>query len=134
MGKRILQYVFLTNFKDFALNVFEFITNLHDQINEQEMLESAIKQWKCQIFSLIIVDFSCASINAILEAFNRINVVEYCNILFDQVLNKTKRLPISLTKVGLCSAHFMHLLSEFLERHLKDPIDFNSILTISCMK
>lgn len=123
LDKRILQYVVVTKFAGFTLNCFEFITNLHTGENQEEMLEIAIKKWKVPVFVLIIVDFSWASINACLNAFNKMNIIQYSQVLYTQLVNKTKIAASPFTKLGICSAHFMHLLSRFLERHLKDPSD-----------
>lgn len=121
LDKRILEYVCITQLYGFSLNVFEFITNTHTQKTQGQMLQYAISEWNTPVFNIVVLDFSWSGINACLLAFNRMEICAYVNLLYKKDVSKTEvQMPKEFVKIGICSSHFMHCLSQFLDRHLKD--------------
>jgi hypothetical protein len=120
--KRALLYsaVFHDDETKSIIPAFEFVTTNHTEDNIFKYLAvlrrlflreipSSAKYF--QIAPIIVTDFSWASINAILDAFNRCNIEQYINWTYDILIKKNGVLKDAMvTIVYLCSTHILKLI------------------------
>lgn len=81
-------------------------------------VEKDLKMWP--IFKSVVEDFSFAEINAVLDAFNRIDIVKYLNVCYNLV-TKFKDAK-NLVKLHLCVSHFMHNMTADVNKYFKKKI------------
>lgn len=78
-------------------------------------IERELKSWP--IINTIVTDFSFAQLNAILDAFNRMDVVEYLNLQYEFALKGVKNKNI--VNIHLCVAHLMHCIASDVNDHYR---------------
>lgn len=78
-------------------------------------LEKEFKFWP--IFQNIVIDFSFAEINSTVEAFNRIDIVQYINEAYHSLHTQDSNFKSKYVKIILCSNHLMNNMSRDVCKH-----------------
>lgn len=65
-------------------------------------------------FEAVVVDWSWASINGILSAWNNTDILNYLRAVY---ANLTKGIGLNLITIHLCYGHFMKMISKFLYKN-----------------
>lgn len=101
------------------LPVFEFITTSHSEDSLAKFLSSLRRRLRREIpsqkyFSLapiVVMDFSWASINSVLDAFNLCNIDQYIRWSFDVLFKRGHVTEAIKVIIYLCSTHMLKLTS-----------------------
>ncbi len=104
--------------------VYEFITTSHSEDNLAKFLGSLRRKFRREIpsqkyFSLapiVVMDFSWASINAVLDAFNLCNIDQYIRWSFDVLFKKGSVTEAVQVLVYLCSTHMLKLTADKVKK------------------
>lgn len=113
--KRILYYAIVVNKNGTILPIAEMITAVHDTVTISIFLKTfrhfvRIKRFAWPLFSIIVVDWSWALINAIMNEWNNMTVSEYLEKVYT-TLNKKEKIDSNLIIVHSCCAHFQKRIS-----------------------
>ncbi|CAG9764290.1 unnamed protein product [Ceutorhynchus assimilis] len=101
--------------------VFEMVSSNHDACCIASWLFNfknyfVLNKHHWPPFTKAVVDFSFAFINAILNAWNNMDLVMYLKITFDMVRYKTK-IPENIIQIHLCCFHVFKLFSMLISEH-----------------
>ena len=104
--------------------VAEMLSSSHTKVTVEHFLNSIVHQLQKistgrVIPSVVETDFSWALIQAVLQSVNHQDIVMYLRLAW-KVLTSKKPWPAGVTKVHICCAHFMHLMSRNLKRVCSD--------------
>ena len=86
--------------------------------------------------SVVVTDFSCTMIQAALQAINHQDIVMLLRLSW-KVLTGEIAWPVSLTKIHMCCAHFLHMISSNLKRvcrnkNLRQFVLYCTALLVHC--
>ena len=65
--------------------------------------------------SIIVTDFSWAMINAVLDSFNRCDILVYLNWCFERIVNNSKKDNFR-SLIYLCATHFIKLFNDDIRK------------------
>lgn len=110
------------------LPIAEFLTTSHCTSNIRKYLDTIrdmiginVNDSKLSIAPVVVTDFSWALISAVLDSFNKCNIVEYLKWSFDLVVNKKSQNNYR-THIYICSTHFLKIIIKDIKK-LKIKLD-----------
>ena len=97
--------------------VFEFVTTCHSEDNLAKFLSILRRKFRREIPSvkyysiapIVVMDFSWASINATLDAFNMCNIDQYIRWCFDMLFKNGSIENAINVLIYICSTHMLKL-------------------------
>lgn len=105
--------------------VYEFVTTSHSEDSLAKFLSLLKKKFQREIpstqkyFSLapiVVMDFSWASINAVLDAFNMCNIDQYICWSFDVLFREGNVANAISVLIYLCSTHILKLIADKVKK------------------
>lgn len=86
--------------------------------------EKKFKKWP--LFNEVVIDFSFALLNSVLDGFNRIDVIEYIKYCYSVVTGEENNKKY--IRIYLCYAHLSHNLSNDINAAFKSTSKANKII------
>jgi len=121
--KRIMYYVMVIKKGESIIPIVEMITSEHDIPSicillkrYRHFIETNRRKWP--LFKVVVVDWSWALINSLMNEWNRLDVTDYLKQVYS-CLDKGLPMNDTLLIVHTCCAHFMKRVSSYI--HKKFP-------------
>lgn len=111
--QRILNYFMVTNILNQTICLGEMITSMHSTAKISEFVQTFVNEldrYKNHPIKIVVLDFCWAEIYAVTRAFNKLDLVQYCNTIRMHFNNKKLLQKLICTRVALCVSHFTHLI------------------------
>ena len=110
-----------TNERGITIPLMEMVTCEHDIASIGNLLGRyrafvETENFKWPLFKVIVVDWSWATIHAILREWLDTNIANYLQLTYD-FLNHTKNIPTDFILIYYCCAHNQHRISKALKRN-----------------
>lgn len=134
--KRILYYAIVVNKNNTVLPIAEMITSVHNTTAISIFLKTFChflqsKHFTWPLFSVVVVDWSWALINAIMNEWNKTTLSEYLEDVYI-ALNKKENLRSNLIVVHNCCAHFQKRVSSTIHKKFPKYLKIKSLI-LECM-
>lgn len=104
--------------------IADFLSSSYDSLSIECYLKKIVNKFKCYSFfklpKVVVTDFSWASINAILAAFNDCKPIHYLNWAFNLMIhNKEELRNIFPVRIYLCSTHLLKNINDDFRKNKK---------------
>lgn len=134
--KRILYYAMVVNKNGTILPIAEMISAVHDTNAISIFLKTfrhflQIKRVTWPLFSVVVVDWSWALMNAIMNEWNKMTVSQYLEKVYI-ILSKKENIRSNLIVVHSCCAHFQKRISSSISNKFAKYVQ-NKSLILECM-
>lgn len=81
---------------------------------------------KWPVINTVVMEFSFAEINGVLNALNKMDIVKYLNIIYEMIQTKTDNWDI--VKFHLCVSHLMHNMTSDVNNNFRIGAKGNTII------
>lgn len=117
-SKRVYYYSGVVNVEGKLFPLMEYITNDHTTTSIRDFCRIMKVYWEehkviWPPFESFVTDWGWASINAIMGAWNNITVLQYLQLVFNEIQNNIP-VPDHIMRHYLCYAHVMKMISKWL--------------------
>ncbi|EFN77632.1 120.7 kDa protein in NOF-FB transposable element, partial [Harpegnathos saltator] len=120
--KRIMYYALVMKKGESIISIAEMITSEHDILSISILLK---RKWP--FFKVVVVDWSWALINSLMNEWNRCNIREYLERIYSS-LDKGTPIEDTLLIVHTCCAHFMKRVSSYIQKKFPKCIEIKTFL------
>lgn len=125
--KRIMYYAIVVKKSESIIPIAEMITSEHDIASISILLKkyrqfAEVNRRKWPLFKVVVVDWSWALINSLMNEWNRCDITEYLERVYSSLDNGS---PIedTLLIVHTCCAHFMKPVSSYIQKNFQNPLE-----------
>ena len=135
--KRIYMYALTVNINGIILPVIIMVSAVHRSnaiacIAErvEELAREEKRKWP--MFKVLVVDWSWASINAFLKAWNYMSPLDYLRKAYDCLVNNVP-FPDNKVIIHCCVGHYQHRVSQNLTKKFPEYKEENNHFILECM-